>query len=281
MNQNLRRFLSSPLLHFLLVGFIIFVSSYYVAKRRETHRIIIDKAVIDKLIVAWQTQFGKMPTDRELKIATDDYVRQEVLYREAESIGLNKDDEIVKRRLQQKMAFIMKDNLVVPDPAVSTLETYYKTNANRFSDPPRVSFSHIYFSADHDGNEKARERAVTALQNLKLRPALQRAPEMGDHFMLLYDYNDINKTDATGLFGDSPFTDSLFTVKEDQWAGPFLSGYGWHLLYVNKRLKTAVPALSAIKESVIESYKEDKLKEMDNQAIENLIGKYTIEFKTN
>jgi peptidyl-prolyl cis-trans isomerase C len=281
MRQLLRRLISSPLVHFLLVGFLIFATSHYVTRYRDAHRITIDKAVVDKLIMAWQTQFGKMPTDRELKIATDDYVKQEVLYREAEYLGLNKDDEIIKRRLQQKMAFILKDNIVVPDPSASTLEEYYKKNATRFSDPPKVSFSHIYFSTDHGGNEMARQKALTVLQNLKLRSPLQRAPELGDRFMLLYDYSDITKTDAIGLFGDSPFSDSLFTIKENQWTGPFLSGYGWHLLFVNKRLEKSVPVLASIKDRVMDSYKNDRLEEMDNQIIENLIEKYKIEFKAN
>ena len=281
MTKTLRRFLASPLFHFLLVGFIIFISSYYVSKRRETHKIIIDKAVVEKLITSWQTQFGKMPTDRELKIATDDYIKQEVLYREAESLGLNQEDEIIKRRLQQKMAFILKDNIVVPDPAPSQLEEFYKKNLTKFSEAPKVSFTHIYFSADHGGQMAATRKANAVLQNLSTKPLIKRAPELGDRFMLLYDYNDINKTDAIGLFGDSPFTDSLFTVTENQWTGPFPSGYGLHLLFVNKRIKTSTQPLTQIKDRVIEAYKNDQLEEMDNQAIEKLIDKYTIVIKTN
>ena len=281
MKPAFRRFISSPLLHFLVAGFIIFISSYYVSRRREAHRIIIDKAVVEKLITSWQTQFGRMPTDRELKIATDDYVRQEVLYREAASLGLQQEDEIIKRRLQQKMAFILKDNIVVPDPGQSELESYYKKNSAKFSNPPAVSFSHIYFSADKAGTEQAQQRAHTILKSLLTKQDVRRAAELGDRFMLLYDYNDLNKTDAVGLFGDSPFTDSLFSVKENQWAGPFLSGYGYHLLFVNKRMETSIPPLSLIKDRVVESFKNDKLQEMDNQAMEKLIEKYTIEIKTN
>jgi peptidyl-prolyl cis-trans isomerase C len=280
MRSSLTRLFASPLTHFLFVGFLIFISSYYITKRRDAHKIIIDKAVVEKLITAWQTQFGKMPTDRELKIATDDYVKQEVLFREAETLGLNKEDEIIKRRLQQKMAFILKDNIVVPDPSESVVEEYYKKNSTKFSDAPKVSFTHIYFTVDNGSAEQAKQRANTILRTLE-KDGLRRAPELGDRFMLLYDYNDINKTDATGLFGASPFTDSLFTVKENQWTGPFLSGYGWHLLYVNKRLQKTTPPLNEIKDRVMESYKNDKLEEMDNEAIEKLIEKYSIEIKAN
>ncbi|HSZ34509.1 MAG TPA: peptidylprolyl isomerase [Puia sp.] len=279
MTTRIKSFLKEPFLHFLLIGFVIFISSFYLLRRRESHKILIDKAVIAKLTMAWETQFGRTPNSNELKIALDDYIKQEVLVKEAQQLGLNQDDEIIKRRLQQKMAFIIKDNIVVPDPSLSVLETYYRENAPKFSEAPKVFFSHIYFSADNSSSEKAKQRAITVLHSMDSKPAPSRAPELGDHFMLLYDYNDINKTEAQGLFGDSQFTDSLFTVKENRWRGPFLSGYGWHLLYVNKRLTNAVPPLSQIKDRVIDSYKNDQLNKLDNEAIEKLVEKYTIELK--
>ena len=160
-----------------------------------------------------------------------------------------------------------------------TLETYFRKNAGKFSENPRVSFSHIYFSADNGHSERARERAVETLHTMEIRPVRSRAPELGDHFMLLYDYTNINKTEAQGLFGDSPFTDSLFTIKENTWSGPFLSGYGWHLLYVNRKLDKMIPPLVEIKDKVIASYKNDKLEQMDNDAMEKLIEKYQVELR--
>ena len=116
MKQKIKQVLREPFLHFLLIGLAIFISSSYIARKREIHKIIIDKAVIAKLTLAWQSQFGRTPNSSELKMAMDDYVKQEVLVREAQQLGLNQDDEIIKRRLQQKMAFIIKDNIILPDP---------------------------------------------------------------------------------------------------------------------------------------------------------------------
>ncbi len=279
MIPKIKRFLSEPFLHFLLIGLMIFVTSSYILKRREARKIIIDKAVIAKLTLAWETQFGKTPDNKELKIALDDYIKQEVLVREAQQLGLNQDDEIIKRRLQQKMAFIIKDNIIVPDPDETTLESYYEKNASKFTESPKVSFSHIYFSADNSNSEKARQRALEVLHSLEAKTAPPRAPQLGDHFMLLFDYNNVDKTELTGLFGDSPFTDSLFTVKENKWFGPFLSGYGWHLMYVNKRLGNITPPLSKIKDKVIDSYKNDKLNQMDDDAMVKLVEKYNVELK--
>ncbi len=279
MAPKIKRFLKEPLLHFLLIGFIIFFSAYYVTKQRDAHTIVIDNAVMAKLAMAWQTQFAKQPTERELQIAADEYVKQEVLAREAVQLGLNQDDEIIKRRLQQKMEFILKNNIVVPEPCEATLKSYFEKNSAKFTDPPKVSFTHIYFSADKVGNDEAQKKATTVLQTLTGQPSLQRAPELGDRFMLLYDYNNIDKKEAASLFGSSAFTDSLFTVKEDTWAGPFQSGYGWHLLYVNKRQGNIVPPFNDIKARVIDAYKNDKLKEMNNEAMEKLVEKYTVKLK--
>lgn len=279
MNRRLKRFLSEPFLHFLLIGLAIFISSSYIARKREIHKIVIDKSVIAKLTMAWQSQFGRAPNSSELKMAMDDYVKQEVLVREAQQLGLNQDDEIIKRRLQQKMAFIIKDNIILPDPDAATLETYFRKNAAKFAESPKVSFSHIYFSADNGHSELARERAVETLHSMESKPVRLRAPELGDHFMLLYDYDNIGKTEAQGLFGDSPFTDSLFTVKENTWSGPFLSGYGWHLLYVNRKQDKTIPPLAEIRNKVIATYKSDKLEQMDNDAMEKLIAKYQVELR--
>jgi hypothetical protein len=281
MLQKIKRFLREPFLHFLLIGFLIFITSYYLAKRRETHTIVVDKAVMARLVMAWETQFGKSPNNNELKIALDDYVRQEVLVREAQQLGLNQDDEIIKRRLQQKMAFILKDNLVVPEPDKAALEKYYSQNAQKFTDPPKRSFTHIYFSADNSSIDKAKARAMSVLQDMETKPVRARAPELGDHFMLLYDYENVDKKEVIGLFGDSQFTDSLFTVKENQWTGPFLSGYGWHLLYVTKKSANTIPPLSEIRDKVLASYKEDQINQMNNEAILKLIDKYNIKLNLN
>ncbi len=279
MIQRIKHFLSEPFLHFLLIGLAIFLSSFYISKKREIHTIIIDKSVLAKLTLAWETQFGRTPNNKELKMALDDYIKQEVLVREAQQLGLNQDDEIIKRRLQQKMAFILKDNIIVPDPDSSTLESYYKRNAHKFTEAPKVSFSHIYFNTDNGTIEKAKERAESVLHNMEGKAVLPRAPQLGDHFMLLYDYDNIDKTEAQGLFGDSQFTDSLFAIKENKWCGPFLSGYGLHLLYVNKKLNNTIPPLKEIRDKVIDSYKNDKLNQMDNDAMVKLIEKYNVELK--
>jgi len=279
MNTKIERFLKAPFLHFLLIGLAIFISSSYIAERREIHKIIIDKTVIAKLTLAWQSQFGKIPNSNELKIAMDDYIRQEVLVREAQQLGLNQDDEIIRRRLQQKMAFIIKDNIILQEPDQATLESYFRKNAGKFTESPKVSFSHIYFNADDGHSEIARQRAVETLRSMEGKPVRSRAPELGDHFMLLYDYNNVGKTEAQGLFGDSPFIDSLFTIKEKIWSGPFRSGYGWHLVFVNRKLDKTIPALAEIKSKVIASYKNDQLEEMDNDAMEKLIKKYHVELR--
>ena len=279
MNTKLKRFLKEPLLHFLVIGFLIFFTSYYVAKQRDAYTIVLDEPIMTKLAMAWQSQFSEQPTSKDLQVAADDYIKQEVLAREAIQLGLNQDDEIIKRRLQQKMEFILKSNIIVPEPNKMELENYFKENINKFTDPPKVSFSHIYFSADKVGYKQAEINAKAVLEDLEKQPALKRAPTLGDPFMLLYDYNDIDKKETERLFGTSAFTDSLFTVKQDQWTGPLQSGYGWHLLYVNDRKSDFVPPLSEIRGRVLEMYKIDKSKEMDNLAMEELIDKYTVKIE--
>jgi len=79
-------------------------------------------------------------------------VRSEVLYREALALGLDKNDEIVKRRMAQKMQFLAEDVAAAQEPTTADLKAWYSTQTDKFAMPKRVSFRHLYFSPDRRGD---------------------------------------------------------------------------------------------------------------------------------
>lgn len=276
----LKRLIKEPLFHFFIIGTVIFIIAGYTINKKNSYNIVIDKNVAAKLSLAWKTQFGKLPDNDELKIAADQYIRQEILIREAIELGLDKDDEIIRRRLEQKMEFIQKDNINVPDPDDSQLEKYYEENGNKFKEPSKVSFTHIYFNPDNGGNTEAMNRAIEVKKSLDSKPETIRAPELGDRFSLLFDYNDIDKPESISLFGNSPFSDSVFTSPVNKWSGPFPSGYGWHLVYVNGKSDPVIPPLEMIKTKVLGFYRNDKLTELNDEEFNKIAEKYSVEIDT-
>jgi hypothetical protein len=266
-----------PLVHFLLLGALIFVASSIVSKHRDdtAHRIVIDKNLVVHFITLYQAQMGAIPSKTQLDGMIDDYIHEEIGFREAKRMGLDKDDEIVRRRLASKFAFLQSDLVTVSDPSAEELRRYYDSHQKNFLEPASVTFTHIYFSPDHGGDAAAFSRAQQTLT--RLRTGTVRAPGLGDRFPLQMDYAGLARLDLVQQFGDSPIVDSVFAIPVGRWSGPVRSGYGWHLVYVSHRQEATVPPLQEIQDKVKAAYIGDA-KEKANQARYDALAKqYVVE----
>ncbi len=151
----MRRLLREPLVHFLLIGAVLFgLYSLTQSGRPGTApskeiRLSLDE--IAQLTVLHQSQWRRPPTPQELERMVENKVQQEILYREALAMGLDKDDEIVKRRMAQKMQFLAEDVSAAREPTTAELRSWFEKNSAKFAQPPRLSFRHLYFSPDRRG----------------------------------------------------------------------------------------------------------------------------------
>jgi parvulin-like peptidyl-prolyl isomerase len=219
---------------------------------------------------------GVLPTKQQLDAMIENYIHEEIAYREAKKMGLDNDDEIIRRRLSQKFDFLKSDLRETPPPTEQQLKDFYQNNPTLFQTEGTVNFSHIFFNAD-DGNDSiAKERASSVLQQLK-KSTLERAPDKGDRFALQYDYTEQAPLDIRQNFGDKPILDSLFKSSLHTWTGPVQSGYGWHLLYISKRADASLIPFEPNKEVVRAKYIETTKDEQNKKAFEQLEKNYIIE----
>lgn len=273
----IRRALHEPLLQFLVLGGLLFISAHVVAHREDelNREIVIDSALAGRLAKLYEMQTGVQPSKARLDALIDEHIRDEVLFREAIKIGLDQNDEIIRRRLTQKLDFLQRDLVVIPEPALAELQRYYETHRADFTEPEAITFSHVYFSPDQDGSEAAQTRAEQVLAQLKIA-STQRAPQLGDSFPLQYDYADLNRQDTIQLFGQTPIVDALFAAQPGQWNGPFHSGYGWHLVYINRKKEAAVTPFEQAREKVRQAYLDKARAEANAQKFEELKSSYAI-----
>ena len=161
----------------------------------------------------------------------DGKIREEVLFREAMALGLDKDDTIVKRRLAQKMEFVMEDASALGEPADDELRCWFAQNEERFATPSLVTFRHLYFSPDLRG-AGVHDAAVQALRKLAGKP--EQTPELqglSDPFMFQDFYAERSADQVAGIFG-AAFAQALPGLTQGKWLGPIESGLGWHLLWI-------------------------------------------------
>ena len=171
--SGLRRALGEPLLQFIVMGALLFAGYRLVHPERpakvEDNRIELTAADVRQLEIVWTAQWHRAPTQDELQGLVESRVREEILYREALALGLERGDTIIKRRLAQKMEFLADDVSAVRTPSVEELRAWYSRNPARFADPGRRSFRHLYFSADRRG-DRAQQDATRALVKLGRTP---------------------------------------------------------------------------------------------------------------
>ncbi|UCH46613.1 MAG: peptidyl-prolyl cis-trans isomerase [Betaproteobacteria bacterium] len=271
------RLLREPLVHFLAIGLLLFLLFALVSddQRDSGDRIEITDADVEQLVAIFRKQWQRSPNPQELQSLIDSRVREEVLYREALALGLEKDDTIVRRRLAQKVEFLMGDAGGVAEPDDTTLQAYYDENAERYREPPRLSFSHIYFNTDRRG-EQAQEDARALLARLRAAsPRVTQALDEGDPFMLPRVYVDKRTDEIARDFGRA-FTEQMTGLQTKQWHGPVTSAYGLHLVYIGSREEASQPELDQVRSRVTNDWLVEQRQAADKRIYERLRSRYEI-----
>lgn len=259
----MKQLIKEPLFHFFLLGTLLFVLYSQVNKGDNEQDIVVDNADVEHMAELWRMQWQRPPTSEELQGLIDKYVNQEVLYREALRMNLDHNDEIVKRRLAQKMEFLGQDLSGMMAPASDeNLKTYFEDHKADFMTPYRYTLYQVIFTADNHSNPVEKAKAV--LEDYRTTNALGMQGK-GDTFLLDYA---LEGTDAFYLnreFGEH-FTKQLETLATGQWVGPITSGYGVHLVYIASKTEPKIPTFETIKNAVKRDY-EYKIEQESQKAI--------------
>jgi peptidyl-prolyl cis-trans isomerase C len=275
----MRRLLREPLVHFLLLGVLLFAVSYYVQPDRgaapSSKQIQLTLDEVAQLVLVFQSQWRREPTPEELARMVEGKVQQEVLYREALAMGLDKDDEIVKRRMAQKMQFLAEDVATAREPNTTELKAWYERNSDKFAQPNRISFRHLYFSPDRRG-ERARTDAEQALKKLFGQPQDSKlAKSLADPFMFQDYYRDRTPEFLGKEFGPQ-FAQAAEKLSSGSWQGPIESGFGWHLVFVDTIIPGRVPAFEEIESEVKTAWLEEQKALGWAKAYKDMRAKYTV-----
>ncbi len=275
----MKRLLREPLVHFLLLGAILFGAYGYFGRshggveRSSQIQLTIDG--LSQMVLVFQSQWRRDPTPEELRQLVEDQVREEVLYREALALGLDKDDTIVKRRMAQKMQFLAEDVAAAREPTPKELETWYEANRDQFAFPPRVSFRHLYFSPDRRGR-RARDDAAAALTKLAGQPEDSRlAAMLADAFMFQEYYRDRAPEFLGKEFGPN-FALAVPKLPPGSWQGPVESGFGWHLVFVDTLIPDRVPAFEEVEDDVRRAWLAEQKAQAWQKAYQEMRAKYTV-----
>lgn len=273
------KLLREPLLQFFLIGVCIYAAYVLYGappdEDLENRTVVVDAGRIDAFISAWESRWNRPPTERELNGLIDQYIREEILYREALGLGLDRNDPITRRRMAQKMDFLTKDIGSSKEPEEGELQRYFEENKDEYRDPDLITFTHIFLDPDVRGDATLEDAALLLTELKVTAPPDPSEPHMGDRFLLQNYYPRKEELEIRKLFG-SGFSAAAMKLQPGQWHGPVLSGYGTHLVYVHALERASEPVFENVKEYVAQDWLVVQQEEFNEEFFQNLKSRYEI-----
>jgi hypothetical protein len=268
--------LREPLLQFLLLGALIFLLDARLgeAEPEQTERtIVLDAGDITRLTEQFRRTWMRPPTPAELDGLLAETVREEVLYREALALGLDRDDPIVRRRLRQKMEFLNADLVADAEPTDAELADFLAANPEPFRRPPRFDLAQVFIDPRRHADPAA--HAARLLERLRR----QQPPEpaaLGDATLLPAGLAHASPRDIAETYGRE-LADAAADLAPGTWHGPLRSGYGLHLVRVEQVAAGGLPPLDEIRGAVAREWQQARRKEADERFYQALRARWTVE----
>lgn len=271
-----RHFAREPLVHFLLLGAALFL--WYAwsggGAGPGSNRIVLTSGQIDYLATGFQRTWQRPPTEAELKGLIDDWVKEEIATREAMAMGLDRDDVVLRRRLRQKLEFLVEDVVDQAPPSQAELESWLATHADAYRSEPQVAFRQVYVSVDRRG-EGAEAEARRLLAELERMGDAAPVDELGDRLMLPSEVPLVDRREVASTFGQA-FADEVLKLEPGRWSGPLQSGFGLHLVFVTERVEGRLPSLDEVRPAVERDFSAERRKEQLAALYQRLLEKYTV-----
>lgn len=269
----MRRLAKDPFIHFVLLGAALFA---LLAWRSEPdtaggQTVRVGAEQVEQIRESASLRYGRPPTPEELQTLVEAFVHDEVLYREARALGLDDNDDEVRRRLIDKMQYLT-ENLADPQPASEEeLRAFFDAEPERFLIPEAVTFDQLYFSPRERG-EGVGDAAAAALAALRGGAS---AEGLGDKTPLSARFTDAPRERISVLFGDA-MTDAVFAAEPGVWVGPYESDFGLHLVRVVERREARQPVFDEVRDDVVEQFAQSRLDRANEAAYAAIRAHYDV-----
>ena len=270
--MQVRRILREPLLHFLLLGLVLFAYYGRVAPDDDgKRRIVVTQAEVDLLSTQFQGTWNRPPSPVELNGLVDSYVRDEILYRAGVALGLDRDDAVIKRRVRQKLDVLFEESVAQRPATDADLQAYLDAHPATFHKPAVVSFDQVYFGSDAAAPQRL-ERARAAL-------ARGADPATLGQATLLPARQDALPLDLIARDFGEEFAGQLAKAPVGEWSGPVTSGFGTHLVRVSAIEPAQSPALADVREAVAREWENERRQQAHAAALAKLREQYRVEIQ--
>ena len=269
------KILREPLLHFLLIGAALFVVFDIVSgpsRDALDKQIVVSAGRIQQMANIFARTWQRPPTAAELKGLIDDFVLEEIYYRQAVAMGIDRDDTVIRRRLRQKFEFLTDDLAATIEPTEKELAAYLAANPDAFLRDTTYTFEQVYINPDQPGVDLD---AHLADQLFALRAGNTTPASTG---LLPSHFDAVPARVVDSTFGTG-FSENLDALIPGEWQGPVESGLGPHLVLLESRVEGTLPEMAEIRPVVEREWANEKRLETRRMINEQLLKDYEVEIE--
>jgi parvulin-like peptidyl-prolyl isomerase len=272
---SVSKLLREPLVHFLVLGLLLFGLYALVAPASRGDSIVISRGRVDAIISQYKATWNRTPTADELQALVEAEVRSEILYREGVAQGLDRDDAVIQRRVRQKYELISEEDAAGAPPTDADLQAWLTAHPKAFERPPVVTFDQILIPVD--GGDAAVEARIAAAQAAL---AAGKSPASLGETSMLPAHVEATPLDLVGRDFGEVFAAALAKAPVGAWGPPVVSGYGAHLVRVTARTPAALPALADIRPQVAREWENDRREKANEARYAELRRRYDVKIET-
>jgi len=271
----MNKVIKEPLLHFAVLGVVIYMLSIAFSDNSESsEKINVSAGKVEQLAVLYTKTWQRKPTQEQLLDTVNAYVLEQAAYLEGASLGLDENDIVITRRVRQKVDFIAEEHVKRPEITDELLTRYLQNNPDKFNRQTQLTFKQVFFDPKNNGD-------VVIAQARELLVTLNEAPEqniekLGDRYLFKPHYQMNTLDDISRTLGRE-FSEELTSLASGKWQGPISSSYGTHLVFIEDRKVGELPELAHIKPMVIREWENEQRNKSVKQYYDELLTRYPAE----
>ena len=227
----MKKWLKEPLVHFLIIGAGLFLLFNFTngPAGDKPNRIVVTPGQVEQMTASFTRSRMRPPTKQEMVSLIESHLRDEIYYREALAMGLDKDDGLIRRRMRQKVEYIIEDISAQADPTDETLTAFMRQRMDKYRVEAQISFQQVFLNPDR------RKDMVGDARKMLVRLRAGTDPKtLGDPIMVAHKFNFASGSKIERAFGES-FAQHVLRLEPGAWTGPVVSGLGGHLVMVSER----------------------------------------------
>jgi hypothetical protein len=276
----LKQWTAQPVIQFMIIGLVMFMVNTYIlqadsSKDENEYNIFLTAGEVKSMEEVWLSKWQRNPTDHEMQGMINQRVEEAILFREAVKIGLDKNDDIIRQRMSQKLEFLSND-LVKPDSATAEeVRLYFDENIENYTTPANITVIQLFVNPKIHGDLLEKEVNMRMEKLNSMDVSSSEISKYGDQFSLQTYYPDKSQLELAKLYG-SAFATKVFELETDKWIGPINSQYGVHLVYIMHKNSAVVPEFETVKKLVTEDLQRKKQEKLNNLYIDGILSRYKI-----